>query len=136
MIINGKNALTEFGVSMGEGFLNAISSPAPLKEFIENKSRLINGKQVLYDLHRMDEQEITLTFFLEGKSEADYLTKKRAFEAELYKGKVTIYVPTNHQTYRLTYQRSQSFAQNTARTFCKISVKFNEPDPSNRETEI
>lgn len=43
LTINGKDALIEYGIKMGDGFLDAIDPPYPLKGFIENKSRLENG---------------------------------------------------------------------------------------------
>lgn len=43
MLINKQDAST-FGVRMGDGFLDAICSPLPLKEFVENTSRLEDGK--------------------------------------------------------------------------------------------
>ena len=40
LIINGREALKEWGVRMGDNFLDVLGAPVPLKEFIENKSRL------------------------------------------------------------------------------------------------
>lgn len=131
MKINGVDART-LGIRMGEGFLNALGSPAPLKEFIENSSRLEHGKRVLYDNPRLGDREVTLTFALFGDNEFDFLAKLRAFEQILYAGLVELYVEATGQTYRLTYQRSQTFAQNRARTACSVTVKFNEPNPANR----
>ena len=48
LIINGREALKEWGVRMGDNFLDVLGAPVPLKEFIENKSRLEHGKQVLW----------------------------------------------------------------------------------------
>lgn len=133
LYINGKDALTEFGVRMGEGFLDAIYSPFHLKEFIENKSRLEDGKSVIYSNPKIDERDVTLTFNLEGISQTEYRNKYRAFKTELEKGKIEIKVPElGEEIYRLTYQKSVNFAMNTSRTFSKISCKFNEPNPSTR----
>lgn len=68
LTINGKDALAEFGVQMGDDFLDAIFAPAPTKAFIENKSRLQDGKQVIYNNPKADERDVTLTFNLEGSS--------------------------------------------------------------------
>ena len=43
LLINGENAYTTWGVRMGEGFLDVIGASAPMKDFIENKSRLEHG---------------------------------------------------------------------------------------------
>lgn len=131
MKINGVDAST-LGIRMGDGFLNALASPAPMKEFIENNSRLEHGKRVLYSNPRLADRELTLTFTVLGNSESDFLAKLRAFEQTLYAGLVEIYVESTGQTYRLTYERSQTYAQNQSRTACNITVKFNEPNPANR----
>lgn len=133
LIINGFDAYSQWGIRMGDGFLDAIFAPEPMKEFIENKSRLQHGKQVLYNNPKVDERDVTLVFTLEGSSPSDYLSKYSAFKTELQKGKVEIKVPVlGEQIYRLTYLRSVSFGLNISRTFSKISIKFNEPNPTDR----
>ncbi|NDV83643.1 hypothetical protein [Bacteroides sp. 51] len=131
MKINGTDART-LGIRMGDGFLNALTAPAPMKEFIENTSRLEHGKRVLYDKPRLADREVTLTFTLFGNTEVDFMQKLKSFEAILYVGFVELYVEATKQTYRLTYERSQTYAQNQNRTACNITVKFNEPNPANR----
>ena len=134
LIINNREAFNEWGVRMGDNFLDALGTPAPLKEFIENKSRLEDGKRVIINNPKLDERDLTLTFTIAGNSESDYQTKKRAFESELYKGAMTIKVPANgDEVYHLIYTgKCISFAQGIDRTFGKISAKFNEPNPANR----
>ena len=126
LIINGREALKEWGVRMGDNFLDVLGAPVPLKEFIENKSRLDNPK--------LDERELTLVFTVEGDSPADYQAKKTAFYEELYKGKIDIQIPENSSDiYHLLYLgKSVSYAQSLDRTFGKISAKFCEYNPSNR----
>lgn len=133
LIINGKDALTEFGVQMGDSFLDAIFAPVPTKAFIENKSRLQHGKQVIHSNPKADERDVTLTFNLEGDSPEDYLVKYKNFKVELSKGLVIIEVPALGETYRLTYQKSITFAMDRERSFSKISCKFNEANPSDRD---
>lgn len=132
LIINTKDAYTYYGVRMGEGFLDEIDNASPLKEFIENKSRLEHGKTVIHNSPKLDERDITLTFNIHGISQSDFSSKLSAFKAELYKGLVIINVPVLNETFRLTYKSSLPFAMNKNRTFAKISVKFNEPNPSLR----
>ncbi|WP_080782348.1 hypothetical protein, partial [Bacteroides uniformis] len=119
---------------MGDNFLDVLGAPVPLKEFIENKSRLEHGKQVLMDNPKLDERELTLVFTVEGDSPADYQAKKTAFYEELYKGKIDIQIPENSSDiYHLLYLgKSVSYAQSLDRTFGKISAKFCEYNPSNR----
>ena len=121
LLINEKDAFATWGVRMGEGFLDVIGASAPMKDFIENKSRLEHGKRV-----------ITLSFTIESNSQSDYQAKKKAFFDELYKGVVDIQIPANSsEVYHLIYTgKSVTYAQSLDRTFGKISAKFNEPNPS------
>lgn len=134
LIINNRNAFTEWGVRLGDGFLDAIGAPAPMKDFIENKSRLEHGKRVIINNPKLDERDVTLTFTIQGNSQADYQAKKSAFQNELYKGALTIQIPSNgSEIYHLIYTgKSISYAQSLDRTFGKLTVKFNEPNPTNR----
>lgn len=134
LLINNKDAYITWGVRMGDGFLNIIGAAVPLKEFIENKSRLEHGKRVIINNPRVDEREITLSFTIEGSSQSDYQAKKKAFFEELYKGAVDIQVPDNSsEIYHLVYSgKSVTYAQSLDRTFGKVSAKFCEPNPVNR----
>lgn len=134
LLINNKNAYTTWGVRMGDNFLDVIGTSSPLKEFIENKSRLEHGKRVIVNNPKVDERDITLSFTIEGSSKSDYQAKKKAFFNELYKGAVDIQVPPNSdEIYHLIYTgKSVSYAQSLCGTFGKISCKFNEPNPTNR----
>ena len=134
LLINGENAYTTWGVRMGEGFLDVIGASAPMKDFIENKSRLEHGKRVIINDPKVDEREITLSFTIEGSSQSDYQSKKKAFFDELYKGKVDIQVPANsNDIYHLIYLgKSITYAQGLDRMFGKISSKFCEPNPNLR----
>ena len=134
LIINNKDAYSTWGVRMGNGFLDTIGAPSPMKEYIENKSRLEHGKRVIVSSPKQDEREITLTFTIEGISKADYQSKKNSFFDELYKGKIDIQVPENgNEVYHLIYLgKSITYAQSLDRTFCKVSMKFSEPNPADR----
>ena len=116
LLINNKDAYALWGVRMGEGFLDVIGAAVPMKDFIENKSRLEHGKRVIISNPKVDEREITLSFTIEGNSQSDYQAKKKAFEV-----------------YHLIYTgKSVTYAQSLDRTFGKISSKFSEPNPANR----
>jgi len=131
LLMNGIDVST-IGVRMGDNFLSDISAPPPLKEFIENKSRMNHGKEVLYDYIRKDERDVTLSFVIIGWSTADLLSNIKSFSNILFTGKVTIEVPILNGVYRLTYLKSQTYARSFDRKSCRISVKFNEPNPNLR----
>lgn len=134
LLINSKDAYTTWGVRMGRGFLDAIGASSPMKDFIENKSRLEHGKQVIIANPKLDEREITLSFTIEGSSQTDYQTKKKSFFEELYKGAVDIQIPDNsNEIYHLIYLgKNITYAQSAYRSFDKVSMKFCEPNPANR----
>ena len=135
--INNEDAFQKWGVRMGEDFLDKLGEPSPMKEFIENKSRLEHGKRVVANNPKIDERDLTLSFTIEGNSESDFRTKRASFYEELYKGKIDIQVPDNgNEVYHLIYLgKSVSYAQSIDRTFCKISAKFNEYNPNMRGKE-
>lgn len=134
LLINGKDALAEWGVRMGNGFIDAIDTPLTMKEYIENESRTEHGKRVIVANPKLSSRTITLPFTIEGETSSDYQSKKKAFEMELYKGIVEIQVPKNNSdVFKLIYKGNcTSYGQNQARNFGKFSAKFEEPNPSDR----
>lgn len=45
------------GCENGRGVLDAIGASAPMKDFIENKSRLEHGKRVIINNPKVDERK-------------------------------------------------------------------------------
>lgn len=135
LIINRKDALETWGVRMGDGFLDAIDGFNEMKDYIENESRLEHGKRMITDNVKVASREITLQFTIEGSSEGDYRSKKKAFQTELEKGAVNIKVPAlGDEVYKLVYLgKSISYGLSSDRCFCKISSKFCEPNPMDRD---
>lgn len=135
LLINGKDALETWGVRMGDGFLDAIDGFNEMKDYIENESRLEHGKRMITDNAKVASREITLQFTIEGSSEGDYRSKKKAFQTELEKGAVNIKVPAlGDEVYKLVYLgKSISYGLSSDRCFCKISSKFCEPNPMDRD---
>lgn len=119
---------------MGDGFLDAIDGFNQMKDYIENESRLEHGKRVITDNAKVDSREITLQFTIEGSSESDYRSKKKAFQTELEKGAVSIKIPAlGSEVYKLVYLgKSISYGLSLDRCFGKVSSKFEEPNPTER----
>lgn len=134
LFINGKDALETWGARMGDSFLDAIDGFNEMKDYIENESRLEHGKRVITDNAKVDSREITLQFTIEGSSESDYRSKKKAFQTELEKGAVNIKVPVlGNEVYKLIYLgKSVSYGLSFDRRFGKVSSKFEEPNPADR----
>lgn len=137
LIINGNNRVYErYGVRMGEGFIDTLTEPLSLKDNIENESRLEHGKRIIVEeTPKFSSREVLLDFTITGESQADFLAKKNGFLAMMYKGVVTIEVPqVSDEVYRLVYRgKGSEYSMNTQRTFCHMILKFEEPNPGNRE---
>lgn len=134
LYINGKDAWTTWGVSMGEGFLDALDAPLQMKDYIENESRLENGKHIDTSNAKVASREITLQFTITGNSENDYRIKKKSFQAELQAGKFTVKVPVlGDEVFKLVYTgKSISYGLSLSRRFGRFSTKVTEPDPTDR----
>lgn len=135
LYINNKDAYTTWGVNMGDGFLDALDGFLPMKDYIENDSRLEHGKRMITTNAKVASRDITLEFTITGSSETDYRTKKKAFQQELQAGAFTIRVPAlGTEVYHFVYTgKSVSYGLSLSHTFGKISAKFTEPNPMDRE---
>ncbi len=132
LYINNRDAYVVYGVVMSDNFLENISIAAPLKDFIENDSRLEHGKRMIISDPKLASRNVTLTFTINGKTPEEYLTHYRAFVAELHKGNVALRVPALGETYKLVYLNSASYALDGSRTVSKLACKFVEPNPQDR----
>lgn len=127
MKINGVDARS-MGIMMGDGFLDALDLPAPLKDYVTNDSALRHGKQVLPITPKIADRDVTLTFNIEGATVEEFNARKKAFISILQAGDLKIEVLG--VMYNFKYIRAQSYAMNRQRTFCSMAVKLNEPNPS------
>lgn len=132
LYINGKDAYTTWGISMDDTALSALMTPAPNKDFIENKSRAINGKQVVCSNSKVDERSLTLQINLTAKDEAQFFARYALFCTELETGVLNI--RTKYQpnvAYKTIYLSCSQFSQ-FMRGIGKFSLKLNEPNPKDR----
>lgn len=123
------------GVEMGDGFLDVILAPVPLKEFISNDSRLEHGTRVIVSNPKKSSRELTLQFVLYGDTPAGLEVVKSNFMSVLYTGNVAISEISTDYTdvFHLVYQNSTpSYGLSLDRCTARMSVKFTEPNPSNR----
>ena len=134
LLINGRNALTKWGVRMGDRFLDTLNSYYPLKDYITNNDRLRDDMQYANITPKVNERSITLNFTIEGEDSADFNAKNKAFAEVMRMGDITIQIPDDSpDVYHLKYTgKSCTFARNTERTFAKIGLAFIEPNPTNR----
>lgn len=139
-LINGSSA-AEMGIRMGNGFLDSLETPASLKDYITNTSRLEDGDRIII-VPKRSSRELTLEFVIIGEASSgktaheSYEERKDAFLDLLYSGMITISVPSSRpDVYRLyTQMKSPTYSRGVANggVIGKVSVKFLEANPANR----
>ena len=134
LFINGKDAYSEWGISMDTASLSALMTPAGNKDLPENKSRLEHGKRVVSDssIMKIDERQLTLTINLTAKNESEFFSRYSSFCKELATGKLNI--RTKYQpevVYKTIYKSCSQFTQ-FMRGIAHFSLKLDEPNPTDR----
>lgn len=134
LLINGKDAYNEWGVRMGDNFLDTLNGYDTLKEYITNNDRTKSGVSYADVIPKVNERRLTLNFTIEGSNADDFREKNNAFKKVMLAGDITIQVPEDStDVYHLKYTGNNcTFARNTERTFAKIGLSFQEPNPTNR----
>lgn len=131
--INGKDAYTEWGISMDETSLSALMTPPPVKPYITNEDRMKHGKEYLYSSVNVDFRDVTLQLNLTATSEEQFFARYASFCEVLAQGKIDI--ETSFQkgvVYHCLYQSCSQFSQ-FMRGIGKFILKIIEPNPSNRK---
>lgn len=133
LYINGTDAFVAWGVSLDSSALSALMTPAPLKDMIENKSALENGKRVIRDKRKLDERTLTLGLNVTGKNGSSFLYNYSRFCSDvLAKGSMDI--TTKYQSgviYHLDYVSCNQFGE-YGLEMGKYSLRVVEPNPANR----
>lgn len=132
LFINGKDAYKEWGMFLDETSLSALMTPAPNKEFISNKSRLLDGKNIIVNTPKKDERNITLQLIFTAPNKDVFFERYNGFCNELDKG--VLEIKTKHQpdvVYRTIYVSCNQFSQ-FMQGIAKFSLKLSEPNPNNR----
>lgn len=135
LTINGYDAYTKWGVSLLQGSLAALMTPAPIKQIISNESRVAHGKEVYIKETYLDSREVSLQFSIVGKTQSQFNDNYTAFVEELQKGYIDIQVSSHYQeAYHLVYNSCSQFAltMTSARCQAKLTVKFTEFNPNDR----
>ena len=133
------DAYKVYGVRMGDQFLETLLQPSPMKEVMKSDSRLENGKRVNISSSKQDERSMTLGFVITNGNGKDMLTNLRSFYNLLYNVRLRIRVPKIEEDvyYHLLYTgKSISYGMSIDRTTSKLSVKFDEPNPSHRTSSM
>lgn len=131
--INGKDAYTEYGISLSDGALSTLMTYPSMKENVKNKSRLQHGARVVVDNPKYDERSINLPFHITASSKTDFFTKYGKFcDDVLSTGKInisTIFQPTKE--YKLIYESCQQFTE-YEQEMAMFVLRCTEIDPTDR----
>lgn len=133
LTINNYDAFDRWGINLEDGAISNLMTPAPMKEFIESKSRRKHGKNVITKSPKYDSRDILLPFHLIAKTKEDFFQKYYLFcEEVLANGAFEL--KTRYQpgvVYRLIYINCNQFRQ-FIREMAVFTLKVSEPDPTNR----
>lgn len=148
LLINGKDAWTEWRVFLEDGYIDRFMLPSAMKPYIENKSRSEHGTQILMKDARMDQRDLTLVFCFApvyGIQEiglfmtSQFDQKFNAFMAEIMSGKQVmgsyypneIGLPELNKIFKLIYISSVELTS-MGNKMGKIAIRFTEPNPAIR----
>lgn len=129
------DAYLQWGVSFSETALSALMTPAPNKDAVENKSRIVNGKRVRRDSQyaKKDERDVSIEMHITAKSKSEFFDNYSRFCSEVLDAGFfdikSIYCQS--LIFRMTYLSCSQFSEFVQR-LAKFTLRLNEPDPSNR----
>lgn len=124
------------GVRMDDGFIQTLTEPLSPKDGIYNESRLENGRRRVDDITtRFKHRELNLEFTVWGDTPEEFARNKRSFLEWIYNGEFGLKVPAvSDEEYKLVYTgKGGEYFVNSARTYCKMVLKFEENNPKDRE---
>ena len=126
--------LNEFGVTLIRGWREALLTPAPVKSYVSNDSRLEHGISMVAtaDCAKANQREIDLPMFLEGETEDDYLDKlEKLFDKIAYSGEICMKVPVLKRVFKFVYSQCTKFGDYGLKKG-NFTLKLVEPNPKDR----
>lgn len=136
LFINGKDAYTEYGMSLEDGAISALLTPPSLKEFVENESRIENGKKIIVSYPVYDARDVSLAFHIVAPTKEAFFAKYQALCAVLQKGIVKIKTKYQADTvYKFVYNSCTQFSQYSF-GIAKFTLKLTEANPADRTGEL
>lgn len=130
-IINGNDMWETWGATFCKGTYEALLTPAPNKAFIENKSRVEHGVKIAPKNPKVDERNLTISIFVEGLTEDEYLARYESFVEELHKGLIEMKVTRLNRVFKFYYDGCQKYGDYGLMRG-KFSLKLREPNPMDR----
>lgn len=123
-----------FGITLVKGWREALLTPAPVKDYVINDSRLEHGQSVIatQKYAKKDKRDISITFFLEGKTEEEYLQRYEDFLNKIaYSGEFCLKVPQLKRIFKLVYSQCSQFGDYGLKKG-KFVLKLTEYNPDDR----
>lgn len=133
--INGKDALSNWGASLGDGSVSALLTPAPAKEVSANDSPLADGVSLLPGTVRLDRRDVSLVFHIRASGYAQFQARLNGLVNELRSAataKISLGLLPD-VAFRLSYVSCQTVSQ-VRGELGKAVIKFSEPNPTDRES--
>lgn len=148
LIINGKDAYTEWGVSFDETALSTLMTPPPIKALIENDSRLEDGKTMIVSktttnsdgksttisVVKVDSRDITISMNITASSKEEFLQRYWKFCQDVLE-KGVLDISTSYLSgvvFHMIYQSCSQFSE-LRLGIGKFTLKLTEPNPKNRK---
>lgn len=123
-----------FGITLVKGWREALLTPAPVKDYVINDSRLEHGQSVIatQKYAKKDKRDISITFFLEGKTEEEYLQRYEDFLNKIaYSGEFCFKIPQLKRVFKLVYSQCSQFGDYGLKKG-KFVLKLTEYNPDDR----
>lgn len=127
--------LDEFGITLTRGWREALLAPPPVKTYVSNDSRLEHGVAVVASAKyaKKNKRDVSLSFFLEGETEDDYLDKyERFLEKIAYNGEFCLKVSCLKRVYKLVYTQCTKYGDYGLKKG-NFTLKLTENNPYDRE---
>lgn len=124
-----------YGITLTRGWREALLAPPPVKTYVSNDSRLENGVAIVATAKyvKQDKRDISLSFFLEGETEEDYLDKYERFLDKIaYNGEFCLKIPCLKRVYKLVYTQCSKYGDYGLKK-SNFTLKLTENNPYDRE---
>lgn len=137
LFINGKDAYTEWGLSLEDEGLSRLMTPRPHKQPVTNKNVTANGAFVIQQTTgKVDERTISLPMHITAPNRETFWSLYYAFCSQVLNGgTVTLKSTYMNETFTLTYQDVQNFTE-FMQQMCKFDVVFYESNYKELPEEV
>lgn len=133
LMINGKDARSEWGVLTTSNTLSALLAPAPMKENPSFTSRKEHGSRIDTSDPKVAQRDLNLEIQMTARSPEEFYSRHAAFCSELEKGAFDLSTTDRpNVVYHLLYDSCPQYTQ-FCRGMATLSLKCTEPNPNDRE---